>query len=170
MIKIVAILLPVLGIVAGGAAGYFTRSAPDAPPDAATADMDADAPEEDPSPEGSIRSSEGYSGDETDFVPLSNQFVIPVLDEGQLIEMMILTLSVETEAGTTERVYSREPKLRDALLRVLFDHASVGGFDGNFLSSAHVAGLRRALREVAIGTVGSNVKDVLIMDMVKQPI
>lgn len=170
MIKIVAILLPVVGIVAGGAAGYFTRPAPVALPDPAATAIDADTPGEDSAPEGSIRSSEGYSGDETDFVSLSNQFVIPVLEEGHLIEMMILTLSVETEAGTTETIYSREPKLRDALLRVLFDHASVGGFDGNFLSSAHVAGLRRALREVAIGTVGSSVKDVLIMDMVKQPI
>ena len=65
-------------------------------------------------------------------------------------------------------VYEREPKLRDAFLRVMFDHANAGGFDGAFTNSNQMDVLRRALREVAQKTIGPTASDVLILDIVRQ--
>ena len=67
-----------------------------------------------------------------EYVKLNNQFVVPVVEDGRVAAMVVLSLSLEVEAGNTEAVYQREPKLRDAFLQVLFDHANVGGFCGSF--------------------------------------
>ncbi|MBL9058565.1 MAG: flagellar basal body-associated protein FliL, partial [Mangrovicoccus sp.] len=45
-----------------------------------------------------------------------------------------------------------------------------GGFDGNFLNSAGLDDLRHALLESAVTSVGPAVKQVLIVDLVKQEI
>ena len=71
-------------------------------------------------------------------------------------------------ADSTELVFSKEPKLRDAFLRVLFDHAHVGGFNGTFTESGRLNVLRVALLEAAHSIVGSNVQDILITDIVRQ--
>jgi hypothetical protein len=60
--------------------------------------------------------------------------------------------------------------LRDAFLQVMFQHANVGGFEGNFLNNSGLGALRRNLLEAGISTVGPAVHDVLIVDMVKQAI
>lgn len=103
-----------------------------------------------------------------DYVKLNNQFVIPVVEDGRVSAMVILSLSLEVTIGNTETVYAREPKLRDTLLQVLFDHANTGGFRGAFTESNNMVVLRDALREAAIKTLGSLVSDVLIIDMARQ--
>ena len=106
----------------------------------------------------------------TEFVKFSNQFVVPVMGDDNVQAMVVLTLSIEVSEGAKEAIYNREPKLRDAFLRVLFDHANAGGFNGNFLNSAGLDTLRSALRETAFTTAGPIVRDVLIVDLVKQQV
>jgi len=103
-----------------------------------------------------------------DYVKLNNQFVVPVVKDGKISSLVVLSLSLEVETGQSEKVYQREPKLRDAFLRVLFDHANSGGFNGAFTNSAAMAALRSGLRESAKKTLGPMVSDVLIMDIVRQ--
>ena len=67
-------------------------------------------------------------------------------------------------------MFSREPRLRDSFLQILFDHASAGGFQGNFLTSVSLDSLRIALKEAAIPQAGPAVRDVLIVDLVKQDV
>jgi len=63
----------------------------------------------------------------------------------------------------------REPKLRDSFLRVLFDHANMGGFEGNFTNAQVLGRLRAALREVAQQDLGVDVaQDVLIVEIARQ--
>ena len=82
--------------------------------------------------------------------------------------MVILTLSLEVTQGTTEQVYAREPKLRDAFLQLLFDHANTGGFRGSFTDAANLVILRKGLLDIAKGILGDIVTDVLITDIVRQ--
>jgi len=82
--------------------------------------------------------------------------------------MVIVSLSLEVKQGTTEQVYAREPKLRDALLQVMFDHANSGGFRGSFTDGSNLVLLRKALLEAAQKTLGDIVTDVLIVDIVRQ--
>jgi flagellar protein FliL len=82
--------------------------------------------------------------------------------------MVILSLSLEVTTGSTEAIFQREPKLRDVFLQVLFDHANAGGFKGSFTDGSNMIVLRRALLETAKATMGDIVKDVLIVDIVRQ--
>lgn len=103
-----------------------------------------------------------------DFVKLANQFVVPVVVENDVDAMVVVTLSLEVEQGSQQEIYNMEPKLRDAFLRVLFDHANMGGFKGNFLNHLGLEALRTALRETGQKTAGPILYNVLIVDMVKQ--
>ncbi|MFM2390928.1 MAG: hypothetical protein RLZZ437_2483 [Pseudomonadota bacterium] len=150
MRKLMPILLAVLGLGAGLGAGLFLRPAP----------MEDDMAQEEAAPEEPVEPPE--------FVKLSNQFVIPVLEDGRIDAMVILSINLEVTAGSTETVFQREPKLRDGFLQVMFDHANAGGFQGSFTDGANMVNLRKALFDVAESVLGDVVKDVLIVDIGRQ--
>jgi len=93
-----------------------------------------------------------------DYVKLNNQFIVPILEGGRVVSMVILSLSLEVKRGTTDDVYAREPKLRDGFLQVMFDHANTGGFRGSFTDAANLVLLRNALLEMAKTTLGRAVQ------------
>jgi flagellar protein FliL len=157
--KLLPLLLALAGLGIGSGAGLYLRPAPDP---AAT----HEAPET-PAPE-------AHAGADTnpetapEYVKLSNQFVIPVLEGGRVASMVILAISLEVTHGSTDAVYAREPKLRDALLQVLFDHANSGGFKGDFTDGSNLVLLRKALLESAQSSLGEIVTNVLINDIARQ--
>lgn len=152
--RLLPLLLALAGLGAGAAAGLALRPAPE-PPAAGDPQAESAAPAPDPSvtPE---------------YVRLSNQFVVPVVEAGRVASLVILSLNIEVTPGSTAEVFAREPRLRDALLQVLFDHANAGGFRGSFTDGANLVLLRRALREAAQRVLGDTVQDVLIIDIVRQ--
>lgn len=148
--KLIPILLAVIGLAAGIGGGLALRPAPEPQeaPEEIEAEVDpAEAPE---------------------YVKLNNQFVVPLMEEGRVRSMVILSLSLEVTAGSAEKTYSREPKLRDSLLQVMFDHANAGGFAGSFTDGANLVLLRKALLEAAQTTLPDTITDVLISDIVRQ--
>lgn len=125
------------------------------------------------SPAATEHASEGHEGvapGAPEYVKLNNQFVVPVVTDGRISAMVILSLSVEVEGGKTELVYASEPKLRDAFLQLLFDHANMGGFAGAFTSAANMDVLRMSLTEVAQSVLGPVVGGVLVTDIARQDI
>ncbi|WP_298859138.1 flagellar basal body-associated FliL family protein [uncultured Sulfitobacter sp.] len=113
--------------------------------------------------------NEDTGGGDNEYVPLSNQFVIPIVAGERVVALVVLALSLEVPAGQTDTVLMREPKLRDSFLQILFDHANIGGFDGNFTDSHILARLRSALKEVAQKDLGKDIaKDVLINEIARQ--
>ncbi|MCB2128876.1 MAG: flagellar basal body-associated FliL family protein [Rhodobacteraceae bacterium] len=161
------------GLGAGSGAGYLLR-----PPPAEEVVID-------PGENGGAESESHSAGDmeahgetshaETDdghsapeFVKLNNQFVVPVVEGNDVTALVILSISLEVTPGSTEAVFQREPKLRDEFLQVLFDHANTGGFSGTFTSSNNMEVLRGALLEAARKSLGPTVRDVLIIDFVRQ--
>ena len=148
------LLLGLLGTGLGAGAGFFLAPAP--PPEECVEDCEEPASETEPSAE------------EPTYLRLQNQFVVPIVKDELVRALVVLSLSLETDPDTVETIYSREPKLRDAFLRVLFDHAHIGGFDGSFTESGRLSVLRVALLEAAQSTVGREVTDILITDIVRQ--
>lgn len=183
MKKLVPIVIAVVGILGGAGAGFVLRPAPEtgAPgaadgqaaaagehaagdgPAAAPADGDGAA-----TPATASGDALGADGSVPDYVKLSNQFIVPVVEEGRVAAMVILSLTLEVPTGRSEAIYAREPKLRDAFLQVLFDHANAGGFRGAFTDGANLVILRNALHEVAQNIMPGAVSDVLIADIVRQ--
>lgn len=103
-----------------------------------------------------------------DYVKLNNQFVVPVVDGNSVGALVVLSLSIETNNTSRDTVYAREPKLRDAFLRVLFDHASIGGFDADFTKATKLDILRQSLTTAAQAVLGPEATGVLITDIARQ--
>lgn len=109
---------------------------------------------------------------ETDreYVKLTNQFVVPVVRGEMVTSLVLMSLSLEVGEGDRETIFAREPKLRDALLQVMFDHANAGGFQGAFTNSSKLDALRKTLSDVARTISGNLVSNVLITDIARQDV
>jgi flagellar basal body-associated protein FliL len=159
--KLIPVLLALAGLGGGTGAGLFLRPEPEA----GDHTTESAAPTGDHGDE--VAEASGHKG-EPEYVKMNNQFVIPVVEAGRVSAMVVLSLSLEVDSGNTEAVYQREPKLRDVLLQVLFDHANTGGFSGSFTDGSNLVVLRTSLKEAAAMVLGTVVKDVLITDIARQ--
>lgn len=146
MKKLLPLIMGLIGLGIGIGAGVFLRHPPAEP-----AEMTEEEHKEPP-----------------EYVKLNNQFVIPVVEEGQVSALVVISLSLEVTTGGTDLVFSKEPKLRDVFLQVLFEHANSGGFRGSFTDVSNLVVLRQALKEVAFQVLGEVVTDVLIVDIGRQ--
>lgn len=158
--KILPILLAVLGIVGGGAAGLFLRPAP------AEVELTEEGQKSAPQTEPVVE--EKAESEALAFVKLNNQFIVPVVAKENVSALVVLSLTLETNTESTESLYNLEPKIRDISLRVLFDHAYAGGFDGHFTAPAKLDTLRRSLIEAINPIAGGVVSDILITDIIRQ--
>lgn len=162
--KLIPLVLALIGLGAGVGAGIALRPEPEA------AAMDETHPCGDITPlaEPAEKPKPVAPETPTDFAKMANQFVIPLISDDAVTSMVVMSLSLEVVQDQVEAVYEREPKLRDAFLRVLLDHANSGGFDGAFTSNGAMDTLRRALSETAYRELGDVLIDVLIQDINRQ--
>jgi len=162
-----SILLPgtlmLFGIGSGTAAGFFLAPEPDL--EEAKATQDCAAPEATNQPSVAAVAD---AGEEREFAKLNNQFIIPVVEDGIVASLVVMSLNLEVTVGSRTAVFAVEPKLRDRFLQVMFDHANTGGFSGNFTSGTKMRILRDDLLRVAQEVSGTRVTDVLVIDIVRQ--
>ncbi|PIE08350.1 MAG: flagellar basal body-associated protein FliL [Rhodobacterales bacterium] len=167
--KLLPLLIALAGLCAGAGAGFALRPAPasHAPEDAACP-CDCAAL----TGAGHLTATAEAHGEEgapaTDFVKLNNQFVLPVVKGEHIAALVVMSISLEVPAGGSDRIYQREPKLRDRFLQVLWGHANAGGFDGVFTAGSKMTTLRTALLETARNELGNNVLDIVITDIARQ--
>lgn len=145
MARLLPVLVVLIAVLAGGGAGLWMRPDGAEPPSSGPPDLAG-----------------------ADFVRMNNQFVVPVIGQGRVVAMVVLSLSIATDPGGSERVFLQEPRLRDAFLQTLFNHANMGGFEGNFIEAGSMTLLRGALRETAQAVLGPLARDVLVVDIVRQ--
>ena len=115
--------------------------------------------------EGGESLTEGY-----EYVKLANQFIVPVVQGADVAALVLLSMSLEVPLGQNDHALEVEPKLRDAFLQVLFDHANTGQFDGVFTATGPMRTLRSALLAAAEEAEPGLVRDVLITDIVRQDV
>ena len=164
---ILPILLLLAGLGAGVGAGVLLRApAPEetAEPENTEAETETEAEAE----TDTARPPEQGAPGQSEFVRLNNQFIVPIVRDGTVRSLVILSLSVEVDLGNTEFVFSQEPRLRDSFLQVLFAHANAGGFDGGFTQAIAMDPLRVGLRDAATQVLGAIARDVLITDITRQ--
>ena len=113
---------------------------------------------------------EPASLDNREYARMNNQFVVPIVTNEKVTAMMVLSLSIEVETGGKDAVFSHEPRLRDAFLQVMFDHANMGGFNGAFTAQSNMRLLRSALQDAADRVMNGHITDVLIVDIVRQDV
>ena len=182
MKKILVLLIPVLALAAGVAAGEMLRPGKPAsdPAEAAADDAaepaasgPADAPDgyaaEEPAADHAATSDEtGGATSAAEWFTFPTQFFVPLMRNGDMGAVMILTLSIETSESDLTAMQQQEHRLRDALLRELLIHANTGGFDGNYTAEARLAPLRERLHKAAQAGTDLTVKAVLIEDIARQ--
>ena len=164
---IIPLILALIGLGAGLGAGIFLHVP--APKEAHALDEHGtDVPDGAHEEDGHEKPEEGVDPEGLDYIKLNNQFVVPLVTGGNVSALVVLSLNLEVRSGNEETIYGREPKLRDAFLRVLFDHANAGGFSGEFTKSTNMMVLRDSLLEIARKNLGDIVTNVLIVDLVRQ--
>lgn len=167
MRKLLPILLLLIGTGAGVGAGLFLMPAPAAPD--AHAAVECVAPPEGTDHAAPASDPDGpISGNE--YVKMHNQFVVPVLGPDRVNALVVASLSIEVPAGYKDTVFAREPKLRDAFLQVLLDHANIGGFEGNFTTGDRMEILRNALLEAATPVLEGHVSEILVTEIARQDV
>ncbi|MFN4099461.1 MAG: flagellar basal body-associated protein FliL [Pararhodobacter sp.] len=161
MRKLLPVLLVLIGLGAGAAAGFFLK-----PARAPAASGYAGAV--DPSGAGAGATYYAPSSGPTETLRLPSQFVVPVIVEGRVEAMVVIGLALQMSVGHGFDLAGGEARLRAVFLQLLFDHANIGGFSGLFTSGEALLSLRRILREAARSEIGSQVQDVLITELLRQ--
>ncbi|WP_281981071.1 flagellar basal body-associated FliL family protein [Thalassorhabdomicrobium marinisediminis] len=105
-----------------------------------------------------------------EYARMNNQFVVPVVADDMVDALVVMSLSIEVETGGKDAVFAHEPRLRDAFLQVMFDHANMGGFSGAFTATSNMRVLREALKDAADEVMLGHITDVLIVDIVRQDV
>ncbi|SMX40358.1 flagellar basal body-associated FliL family protein [Octadecabacter ascidiaceicola] len=164
---ILPIILMLVGVGGGVGAGLALMPAPE---EEVAVAICVDGEVMDPLPEQSEPVAEPVSLDSREYARMNNQFVVPVVVNDRVASLMVMSLSIEVEAGGQEAVFSHEPRLRDAFLQVMFDHANIGGFNGAFTASSNMRILREALQDAADQVMRGHITDVLIVDIVRQDV
>ena len=172
--KLLPVLLLLIGLGAGVGAGIFLKPAAEDHAETADAGHGAEAGhgEElahgEDTGHGETASHYAPPSGPTETVRLPNQFVVPVITDGQVQAMVVIGLALELSVENTFSMVESEPRLRAVLLQLLFDHANIGGFNGIFTSGEALLALRRTLREAARAEIGDAVQDVLITELLRQ--
>ncbi|MEM1066167.1 MAG: flagellar basal body-associated protein FliL, partial [Pseudomonadota bacterium] len=147
---ILPLILALIGLGAGIGAGLLLTPAPDLPATEEDGDSEGGDSADEREGEGATGSNgQEIDGDLLEYASLSNQFVIPVVKNDRIDSLVVLSLTLEVAPGATPTVFQREPRLRDGFLRVMFDHANIGGFDTSFTQSGNLTILRAGLLDVA---------------------
>lgn len=180
---LVPVVLAVAGVGAGVGAGVFLRPGVDAvAPEASAAEAQAPSggKSEANAPHGAKAGGTAAAaaggtvhggGGSAEYVQLRNQFIVPVLHGSRVTSLVVLSIDLEVAPAQSQAVHRYEPKIRDAFLTVLFDHANTGGFEGNFTSNKAMDMLRGALREAGQKAVGNQIlTDVLITNIIRQDV
>lgn len=162
--KILPILFILIGAGAGIGAGILLKPEPS---EMAMDNPCGDIPEHD---EHMAKDEMPEQAELSEYVELNNQFVIPVVLDDLVEALVVMSVGIEVNEGQAEVVYKREPKLRDALLQVMFDHANIGGFRGRFTDGNNMDVLRVSLTEAAQSIIGDIVTGVVITDIARQDV
>lgn len=179
MKKILIMLIPVLALTAGSIGGDMLRPAAKANAEGAHADgssaADATAATEahgstDTGHSEDAHGGDGHGGDPgaAAWFTFPSQFFVPMMRNGDMGAMMIMTLTVETTEADLEPMKQQEHRLRDALLRQLMVLANTGAFDGNFTAEARLRVMREGLLKAAQDATELSVDKVLIEDIARQ--
>jgi flagellar protein FliL len=167
------VLIALIGLGAGVGAGLALKPAPEAPEDAALACAEppcADVAEA-PDPFAPVAMTRQKPEGELVIVAMDKPFVVPVFEGERVRAMIVISLAIEIRAEDETQVQALQPRLRDALLGVMFRHANSGGFDGTFTEGRRMDDLRSGLFAAATEVLGTAaLGEVLITEIARQDV
>lgn len=159
MKAILALVLVVTAVGGGASLGWFLRPAakPVEEP-AAGVKAEAAAPVAEDDAEPPVPS----------YVKISRQMIVPVVEGGSTRALMVFEIALDVPSEHREMVFEREPRIRDAFLRELFELSYTGAFLETYTSDRVMEEMRSKLLAAAKLHLGGRVTDVLILDALRQ--
>lgn len=102
------------------------------------------------------------------YLKFKRQFVVPVMQRGEIDALVIMNLNYELDENAPDNIYTFEPKLRDAIVRELLSLSDAGVFGDDLTTPQSYELVRTALLEAGQDIVNEGIKDVLILDIARQ--
>lgn len=158
--KLLVILLIPLGLIGGLAGGHFLAPPPEQIEDGEIAEDVKETP----------KKPQKLDLSNADYAKLDKHFIIPVIENGAISSLVVITMAIEVEKESRDLVFEHEPKLRAEFLNVLFNHAQSGGFSGIFIHTEAMNDLRGSLNTAAWSVLGDVAHQVLITSLTRQEV
>lgn len=178
---LIPLVLLIVGTGAGVGAGMFLAPKPE--PEAAeahaadTGDAPAATHEIEITHKGDAPDDDSHGGGGEDghvdtiaYVKMPNQFIVPVMEDGRMTAMIIITVAMEAMESDKAFIMSHSPKIRDGFIQEMFKHAGLGWFAGDYTRSEPMSLLRKSLLTKVQSIVGDKVKGILILDIARQEV
>lgn len=102
------------------------------------------------------------------YLKFKRQFVVPVMNGGEIEALVIMNLNYELDSDAPENIYTYEPKLRDAIMRELLSLSDQEIFGENLTTPQSYEMLRSTLLRAGKQVVPEGIRDVLILDLARQ--
>jgi flagellar FliL protein len=194
MKNIIAAIIVIVCIVAGGVGGNFLRSMSSGPSDhaekaekpakdsheekkddnhAAKKDDHGKKPEKEKKKDS--HGKDGHGGGESAdsevyYFKFTREFVVPIIREGRVHSLIILNLNLEADGSIASNLQSMEPKLRDNIMTSLITLSNDGTTFESITSVENYELIRSTVMDNLQSVVASGINNVLIVDMAKQDI
>ncbi|MEL6317614.1 MAG: flagellar basal body-associated FliL family protein [Pseudomonadota bacterium] len=176
MKKLLPVILPILGIVAGGGVGYVLKPEPEiAPLDAEamleTGDAQSKAAEKAANHQDAFGDAAAPEPAAVDSIyhPLSRKVIVPYRRPDGANAFVLLDLNLELSPENPGLAETHEPRLMDAFLRTVVSFTTTGAFDDPSQASALLRDLNAELLKSAQAVLGGGVvRNVLIVNLVTQ--
>lgn len=177
MRRLLPVLVVLLGLAAGIGAGLALKPAPapkQAEPESEAEESNDTSAGADhaspaiPDPGAGGESDDHAPAEERSYVTIGEQTIVPVVEGEQTRALMLFELAVDVDPAAHEIAVSLEPRLRDAFLRELLKMSSTGAFTSTYTEDWVMDEMRRNLSAAARKHLGAAVRDVLVLDVVRQ--
>lgn len=102
------------------------------------------------------------------FMSFKRQFVVPVMNQGQIKSLVLLNLNLELNPNAPSNPYTMEPKLRDVIMRALLTLSHEGVLSQDLTSAETYDAIQEALLDATKSVLSDGIENVLILDLAKQ--
>lgn len=184
MMKIIVIVLQVLAVAGGAFLGLSLKGGSEAPAHESDDGYDGGKKKSD---KGKDKKKDGKKGKDkkgkdkdkkdgdgygsgSSYMKFSRQFIVPVIKRDDVDALLILEINLELDSSTAENAYTKEPKVRDALLAALLQLSNEGAFAAKLLDEENLEIVRDKLYYAAKNVLGDAVVGVLILNVARQEI
>jgi len=186
MKNIIAAIIAIVCIIAGGVGGNFLRSmssgapAPEKPEEQKAAEAHAEKKDETAKKpekkdahgkEGGGKDAHG-GGDagssEVIYYKFSREFVVPIIRAGKVESLVILNLNLEADAEISQKLFEMEPKLRDNIMTTLITLSNDGTTFESMTSVENYESIRSMVMMNLKSVMSTGIHNVLIVDLAKQ--
>ena len=188
MKHLITAFVAVVFVVLGGVAGHFLKSS-GAPAEAAVAKTEGGHGGEDSAKHGSGDGNEkkpkeekkskkgeshgkgsGSASGAATYHKFSREFVVPMIENGKVVSLVILNINLEVDPAYSGQVFSMEPAIRDNIMTTLINISNDGRTFETLTDIESYESMRALVLMNVKKVMPNGISNILILDMARQDI